>query len=173
MPNEYIGHFLVQTDLIMYRIAVILQIWFYTNLRFPQMQGDSIKVALKPAQLQTNMFSFVYSTKILRRSTVIFCFHKSNTVPTNLNAEFKVPCFWGPWVWLPRILIHFDLWQLHSQGIHRYIRFHLEEQHQNCHYQEVMDLFKDTLGCMPPLLAHASLKTCNRKLSLFWSPSKS
>ena len=115
-----IGRFLVQTDLIMYRIAVILQIWFYTNLRFPQMQGDSIKVALKPAQLQTNMFSFVYSTKILRRSTVIFCFHKCNTVPSNLNAEFKVPCFWGPWVWLPRILIHFDLWQLHSQGIHRY-----------------------------------------------------
>ena len=115
-----IGHFLVQTDLIREDSFDIITSLVYTNSRFPQMQGDSIKVALKPAQLQTTMFSFVYSTKILRRSTVILCFHKCNTVPTNLDTKHKVPCFWGPRVWLPRILIHFDLWQLHSQGIHSY-----------------------------------------------------
>ena len=40
---------------------------FMVTLVLPQMQGDSIKVALKPTDLQTNMFAFVYSTKILRR----------------------------------------------------------------------------------------------------------
>ena len=40
---------------------------FLVTFVFAQMQGDSIKVALKPTDLQTNMFAFVYSTKILRR----------------------------------------------------------------------------------------------------------
>ena len=134
------------------------------------MQGDSIKVALKPAQLQTNMFSFVYSTKILRRSTLILYFHKCYTVPTNLNTRHHV--FGDP---------GFDCREYSSistydnciHKVFKTIRFHLEEQQQNYYYQEVIDLFKDTLGCMPPLLAHDSLKTCNRKLSLFWSLIKS
>ena len=40
---------------------------FLVTFVFTQMQGDSIKAVLKPADLQTNMFAFVYTTKILRR----------------------------------------------------------------------------------------------------------